>query len=122
MTLNGITLPNSFRYPPFVPDKRYNLTPTATGAVYQEPAAGGVIQGDGVIDWTADLLCFDEFCVLNQLYYGTGPYEFIGQYGETYVVEFITFKAESVGGGLLNTRGSFVVRCVTDTSCGGTYY
>lgn len=118
--LGDLILPNTFRHAPYVPGLRYSVTPTATGAVMQRAAT--IIHGDGVIEWTAEGLCFTEFCQLNQLYYGQGPYEFLGNWNEDVVVEFVRLNATSLGGGYLSVTGSFVVMCVNDPACGGTYY
>lgn len=118
--LGDLILPNTFRHAPYVPDLRHSVTPTASGVVFQR--AANIVHGDKIIEWTADGICFTEFCQINQLYYGQGPYEFLGNWNENLVVEFVRFDSTSAGGGYLNAVGSFLVLCVNDPACGGTYY
>lgn len=119
-TLGTLTLPNTFRHSPYIPQKRYSVAQTASGAVYQE--ANGIIHGDTLLEWTAELVCFQEYCEILQVYYSQGPHEFLGNWNENLVVDFINYSASGIGGGYLNLSGTFLVRCVNDTACSGTYY
>jgi hypothetical protein len=116
--LDGDPMPNSMRYPPFIQDKRYVVNRTATGAVYQQ-SREVLVQGDGLLDWTAELLCFEELCDLYKLYKRTGPLLFEGQYGEKMMVEFVSMKPTAQGGGKYSIAGQFVVRCVLNDLCEG---
>jgi hypothetical protein len=119
--LNNIDLPNSMRYPPFVQEKRYSIVPTITGAIVQQPAAG-IIHGDGLLEWTMELLCYEELCTMYYFYGLPGPLDFEGQYGEEYVVDFINMRTTAIGGGKFNINGTFVVRCITTDICVGVPY
>lgn len=116
--LNGVTLPNTMRYAPFVQEKRYSIVPTIEGAVFQSPAAG-IIQGDGQLSWRMELLCFEELCILYGLYKLPGPLLFEGQYGEQLSVDFVSMTPEAIGGGNYSVQGLFIVRCVLVDICEG---
>jgi len=116
--LDGDPLPNSLRYPPFIQDKRYTINKTARGAIFQQ-SADTLVQGDGIIDWEMGLLCFKELCDLYKLYKRTGPLLFEGQYGERLMVEFISMKPTTQGGGNYLVNGQFLVRCVLNDICEG---
>jgi len=116
MKLDGEDLPNSMRYPPFVQEKRFTLNPTARGAVFQQ-AADLLVQGDGFIDWTMELLCLAEVCAMYRLYRKKGPLLFEGQYGEQLMVEFSQLKPTAQGGGYFSISGQFIVRCVLTDIC-----
>jgi len=120
-SLDGDTLPPTLRYAPFIQDKRYSITPTAAGAVFQE-AAAGIIHGDGILEWTMELLCFEELCLMYDLYQRQGPLDFVGQYGEEYVVEFVNMRVSAQGGGNYSINGTFIIRCVTRDICTSGYY
>jgi|JI9StandDraft_2_1071091.scaffolds.fasta_scaffold660966_1 hypothetical protein len=123
MQLDGVDLPNSFRYPPFLPQKRTAIAKTAGGAIFQRAGSNGIVQGDGIINWTAELLCFDELCLMYQHYKKTGPLQFDGKYGDSYMVEMLSIEDEAVGGGNYNLVGVFIVRCVlTDICAESPYY
>lgn len=114
--LDGEDLPNTMRYAPFVQDKRYKVTPTARGAVYQQ-SSEVLVQGDGILSWTMEALCFSELCDMYQLYKRSGALLFEGQYGERLMVEFISMKPAAQGGGNYSIAGQFLVRCVLADIC-----
>ena len=117
MKLDGEDLPNTMRYPPFVQEKRYSIEKTAGGAVFQE--ADGLVQGDGILDWTMEALCFRELCDMYRLYRKPGPLVFDGQYGEQLLVEFVKLTPTAQGGGNFQITGQFIVRCVIADICEG---
>lgn len=117
--LDGEDLPNTLRYPPFVATKRYSITQTAGGAVYQQAWSNGIIQGDGVIDWTMELLCFAELCQIYNIYKRPGPLLFEGQYGEELMVDFVDLRTTAQGGGNYSLNGQFLVRCILADICEG---
>lgn len=116
--LDNETMPNSMRYPPFIQKKRYSVNQTATGAVYQQ-SRETLVQGDGLLEWTAELLCFEELCDLYKIYKRTGPLLFEGQYNEKLMVEFVDMKVTAQGGGKYSVAGQFIVRCVLNDLCEG---
>lgn len=121
-TLDGVTLPITMKYAPFFHEKRYVVTPTAGGAVSQRAYDNGIVQGDGTLEWTMELLCFSELCTLYTLYQQDGSLLFQGQYGEEYGVDFLSMKTTAQGGGNYSVQGTFIVRCVIRDICTAGYY
>lgn len=117
--LDGEELPNTMRYAPFIQEKRYSVTQTAGGAVYQQAYSNGIIQGDGILDWTMELLCKSELCDMYDLYQRPGDLLFEGQYGEKYVVKFLSMRPTAQGGGNFLINGQFLIRCVLADICEG---
>ena len=109
-TLNGVDLPNHFRYNPYIPTKRVTRTQTAGGVVTQY-ASPQVVHGDGTISWRcpgSNEAVKDQFLT----WYNTDDlilYSFTGYWGEEYEIEFAEFDKPEVQGRVFSLSGMFVV-------------
>lgn len=116
-TLNGLNLPTSFRYKPYVPKKRANVTPTANAVITQAAASSQIVHGGGVLSWRQQAACPEEFQTYHNLYNVAALtlYDFVGYWGEEYEVRMATLSVDNVYGGLMDVSGTFQVVYVTTT-------
>ena len=109
--LGTYTLPDCFKYIPYVPKKRFSVTKTANAVVTQVAFPTQIIHGDGLIYWTLEVGYPTEFEDLYKLYDTAGlvTYDFDGYWNDYYTVYFSEYKVEKVHGRLFIIHGEFQI-------------
>lgn len=110
-TYNGDDLPKHFRYIPYIRKKRISKTPTAKAVIIQR-ADPETVDGEGSVEFSVEALYPTEYQDLLDKYNAGGYVNFVGYWGETYLVYFEEFRVDGVQGGLFNVSGKFTVICV----------
>jgi len=120
-TLEGLTLPEQFSYPLYIPSKRNSIIPTVDSVVVQAASPTQIVHGEDVIGWTCPSCTPAEFQALFTLYNTAAltSYTFVGYWGETLEVYFAGFSAP-VRARLFNLSGQFQVHTVTANYSGVT--
>lgn len=110
--LNGVDLPPSLKYIPFIVKKRRSVKKTANAVITQVSLPSQIVIGDGIIPWNIQDASPEEFAALYVLFNTAGntTYTFEGYWNDRLKVYFSEFKIDKVFGRFFSLSGEFQVK------------